>query len=66
MSILRSYKRALARNRMQLEGFRQINKHGQTKSRAKKIAQGTKVSNSYFANHWREKLVSEKSKLKTA
>lgn len=66
MSILRSYKRDLARNRMQLEGFRQINKHGQTKSRAKKIAQGKKVSNSYFANHWREKLVSERSKMKTA
>ena len=54
MSILRSYKRALARRRMDLEGFRQVNKHGQTKSRAKKIAQGKKASNSYFANHWQE------------
>ena len=61
MSILRSYKRNLARNRMKLEGFRQINKHGQTKSRSK-----TRGSNSYFANHWREKLVSEKNKIKTA
>ena len=61
MSILRSYKRALARNRMQLEGFRQINKHGQTKSRAKKIAQGKKASNSYFANHWQEFLRKKKT-----
>lgn len=61
MSILRSYKRALARRRMDLEGFRQVNKHGQTKSRAKKIAQGNKASNSYFANHWREYVKSSKT-----
>jgi hypothetical protein len=44
-NIIRVYKRSIARHKMDLEGFRQVNKHG-------KGAKG----NSYFANHWREQL----------
>ena len=50
MSIVRTYKRSMAKHRMDLEGFRQVNKHGNKN--------GTK---SYFASHWREYLPSYKA-----
>lgn len=61
MSILRSYKRALARRRMDLEGFRQVNKHGKNMAHVKHGRGKTRNSNSYFANHWREYVKSSKT-----
>lgn len=50
MSIIRSYKRNIARNRMKAAGYRKINK-------------GQKAG-SYFSNHWREELRSTAYKVK--
>lgn len=44
-NILRSYRRGLARHRMENKGFHQINKHGRNRG-----------NKSYFANNWREQL----------
>ena len=49
MSIIRSYKRSMARHKMDLEGMRKLNKRGRGKA-----------NNSYFANHWREYLPSHR------
>lgn len=50
MSIIRSYARNIARNRMKAAGYRRINK-------------GQKAG-SYFSNHWREELRSSAFKVK--
>lgn len=50
MSIIRSYARNLARNRMKAAGYRKINK-------------GQKAG-SYFSNHWRDELRSTAYKVK--
>jgi len=42
MSLIRSYKRNISRNRMKFNGFRKINK-------------GQKAG-SYFSNHWKDEL----------
>lgn len=60
MSILRSYKRALARRRMDIDGFKQVNKHGKNMAHVRHGRGKTRNSNSYFANHWREYLKGNK------
>ena len=49
MSMIRAYKRSMARHKMDLEGMRKVNKRGRGKA-----------NNSYFANHWREYLPSNR------
>ena len=60
MNIVRSYKRALCHRRMELDGFRQVDKHGKNMAHVRHGRGKTRNSNSYFANHWREYLRNEK------